>query len=62
MSPTCAQLIDYANLAQLQKQCAETQELVSSSVLKVQLVQLSEESTGVPRPLVPVPLHKPLFL
>ena len=43
MSPTSAQLIDYANLAQLQKQCAETHELVSSSVLKVQLVPLSEE-------------------
>ena len=38
------------------------------SLLKVQLVPLSEElvlcdlSTGVPRLLVPVPLHKPLFI
>ena len=68
VSPTPAQLIDYSNLAQLQKQCLETQALISSSVLNVQLVPFSAElvlcdlSTGVPRPLVPVPLRKTLFL
>ena len=66
VSTTSAPLIDYANLAYFEKQC--THELVSSSALKVQLVKLSEElffcdlSTGVPRPLVPVLLHKPLLL
>ena len=66
VSLTSAQLIDYSNLAQLQKQCSETQDLISSSVLRVQLVWFSGVlvlcylSTGVPRPLVPVSLQKTL--
>ena len=68
VSHTSAQLIDYSNLAQLQEQCSETQDLVSSSVPRVQLVPFSgvlvlfDLSTVVSRPLVPVSLQKPLFL
>jgi len=62
------QPIDYSNLAQLQKQCSETQNLISRPVLLVQLVPFSrvlvlcDLSTGVPGSLVPGSLHKPLFL
>ena len=68
VSPTSAQLIDFSNLAQLQKQCLETQDLISSSVLSVQQVPFSgvlvfcDLSTGIPRPLIPGSLQKLLFL
>ena len=67
ISPTSTQPIEYSNLAQLQKQCSETQDLISSSVLRVQLVPFSgvldlcDISKGVPRTLVPGSLWKPLF-
>ena len=65
VSLTLVQLINYFNLAQLQEQCSETQELVLNSVLRVPFSGVSvlcDLFTSFPRPLVPVPLRKPLFL
>ena len=66
-SSSTSSTVDYVQMARDQADCPDVQHLLSSSSLRVQIMQvegatlLCDVSTGVPRPLVPTPTRPAVF-